>query len=362
MAFKNFPEQQQGISLLQRSLERGRLAHAYLFTGHELSEIEAIARTLAKTLNCLQPIRSQNGVAIDCCDHCVNCQKITNGNHADVHWVRPESRSRTVSIAQMRDLMHDIHLKPTEAEYKVATIVAADRLNVQGANAFLKTLEEPPPRSVLILLTTEPQRLLETIISRCLRLNFSGDGPRPLAPAEMEWLAAFSEMASAEEKSLISRYRLMDVLLQKLNATKTAIEESLTAKSPLQRYDDVEKDLRDKWEDELVASIEAEYRRQRTDLLAIVQRWLRDVWLISIASSRSTEHGARLAAPKPGEGGSTPDLLNFPQLPGPPRIANRISAQDAVENLQIIESIQRLLHTNVQEALALEVGLLKLHL
>jgi DNA polymerase-3 subunit delta' len=262
----------------------------------------------------------------------------------------------------MRDLMHDIHLKPTEAEYKVATIVAADRLNVQGANAFLKTLEEPPPRSVLILLTTEPQRLLETIISRCLRLNFSGDGPRPLAPAEMEWLAAFSEMASAEEKSLISRYRLMDVLLQKLNATKTAIEESLTAKSPLQRYDDVEKDLRDKWEDELVASIEAEYRRQRTDLLAIVQRWLRDVWLISIASSRSTEHGARLAAPKPGEGGSTPDLLNFPQLPGPPRIANRISAQDAVENLQIIESIQRLLHTNVQEALALEVGLLKLHL
>ena len=253
MAFKDFPDQAQGVSLLQRSLERGRLAHAYLFTGHELSELEAIAQTLAKTLNCLQPVHGEGGIAIDCCDHCANCNKITNGNHADVHWVRPESKSRTVSIGQMRDLMHDIHLKPTEAEYKVATIVAADRLNVQGANAFLKTLEEPPPRSILILLTTEPQRLLETIISRCLRLNFSGDGPRPLAPAEMEWLAAFAEMASAEEKSLIGRYRLMDVLLQKLNATKTAIEESLTAKSPLQRYDDVEKDLRDKWEDELTA-------------------------------------------------------------------------------------------------------------
>jgi DNA polymerase-3 subunit delta' len=354
MAFKNFPEQQQGISLLQRSLERGRLAHAYLFTGHELAELEAIAQTLAKTLNCLQPVRGQNNAAIDCCDRCVNCQKITNGNHADVHWVRPESKSRTVSVSQMRDLMHDINLKPTEAEYKIATIVAADRLNVQGANAFLKTLEEPPPRSVLILLTTEPQRLLETIISRCLRLNFSGDGPRPLAPAEMDWLTAFSDMASAEEKSLISRYRLMDVLLQKLNATKTAIEESLTAKSPLQRYDDVEKDLRDKWEDELTAAIEAEYRRQRTDLLAIVQRWLRDVWLLAIASQETRNS-------KP-ETQNTSDLLNFPQLAGPPRIAKRISAQDAVENLQIIESIQRLLHTNVQEALALEVGLLKLHL
>ena len=346
MAFKDFPDQEQGVGLLQRSLERGRLAHAYLFTGHELSELEAIARTLAKTLNCLNPVRSQGGVAIDCCDECANCRKITNGNHADVHWIRPESKSRTVSIGQMRDLMHDINLKPTEAEYKVATIVAADRLNVQGANAFLKTLEEPPPRSVLILLTTEQQRLLETIISRCLRLNFAGDGPRPLAPAEMEWLASFSEMASAEEKSLLGRYRLMDVLLQKLNAMKTAIDESLTAKSPLQKYDDVEKDLRERWEDELSASIEAEYRRQRTDLLAIVQRWLRDIWLTAIPN---TQH-------------ATTDLLNFPNLPGTKRVANRISAQDAVENLQIIEGTQRLLHTNVQEALALEVGLLKLHL
>jgi DNA polymerase-3 subunit delta' len=354
MAFKDFPDQQQGIGLLQRSLERGRLAHAYLFIGHELSELEAIAQTLAKILNCQNPVRGQGGIAIDCCDHCVNCKKIANGNHADVHWVRPESKSRTVSIAQMRDLMHDIHLKPTEAEYKVATIVAADRLNVQGANAFLKTLEEPPPKSVLILLTTEPQRLLETIISRCLRLNFSGDGPRPLAPAEMEWLATFSEMAAVEQKSLLGRYRLMDVLLQKLTAMKTAIDESLTARSPLQRYDDVEKDLRDKWEDELTASIEAEYRRQRTDLLAIVQRWLRDIWLhaISDAGGRKSEGGK----------GGAADLLNFPELAGTKQVAARISAKDAVENLQIIEGTQRLLHTNVQEALALEVGLLKLHL
>src|SRR5882724_1038832 len=354
MAFKDFPDQAQGVSLLQRSLERGRLGHAYLFTGHELSELEAIAQTLAKTLNCQEPVRGKSGIAIDCCDHCANCRKIANGNHADVHWVRPESKSRTVSIGQMRDLMHDIHLKPTEAEYKVATIVAADRLNVQGANAFLKTLEEPPPKSVLILLTTEQQRLLETIISRCLRLNFAGDGPRPLAPAEMAWLSAFSEMAAAEQKSLLGRYRLMDVLLQKLNAMKTAIDESLTARSPLQKYDDVEKDLRDRWEDELTAAIEAEYRRQRSDLLAIVQRWLRDIWLISNA-----ERGTRNAEQK---NGGTADLLNFPGLAGTKKVALRISAKDAVENLQIIEGTQRLLHTNVQEALALEVGLLKLHL
>lgn len=347
MAFKNFPDQAQGVGLLQRSLERGRLGHAYLFTGHDLAELQAIAQTLAKTLNCRQPARGGNGVAIDCCDECLNCRKIAGGNHADVHWVRPESKSRIISVDQMRELMHEINLKPTEAEYKVAVIVAADRLNVQGANAFLKTLEEPPPKSVLILLATEPQRLLETIVSRCLRLNFAGDGPRPLAPAEMEWLAAFSEMAALEQKSLLGRYRLMDVLLQKLTALKSAIDESLTARSPLQRYNDVEKDLREKWEDELAAAIEAEYRRQRTDLLAIVQRWLRDVWLTAVSGGKK-------------EGAA--DLLNFPRLAGTQRVAARISAGAAMENLQIIEATQRLLHTNVQEALALEVGLLKLNL
>ena len=215
MAFKSFPDQTQGVQLLQRSLERGRLAHAYLFIGHQLEELEALAQTLAKTLNCRQPVRSDNGMAIDCCDQCLNCRKISHGNHADVHWVRPESKSRIISVEQMRELMREIHLKPTEADYKTAVVVAADRLNVQAANALLKTLEEPPAKSVLILTTTEPQRLVDTVLSRCLRLNFAGEGPRPLTAAEMEWLTRFNEMAVSEQKSLLGRYRLMDVLLQR---------------------------------------------------------------------------------------------------------------------------------------------------
>src|SRR4029078_11002794 len=123
-------------------------------------------------------------------------------------------------------------------EYKVAIIVAADRMNVQAANAFLKTLEEQPAKCILILLSVEPHRLLETILSRCLKLSFAGGDLRPLAPAEMEWLKHFSEMAAAEQKSLVARYRLMDVLLQKLAEVKAGIEESLSARSPLERYDD----------------------------------------------------------------------------------------------------------------------------
>ncbi|HKI68441.1 MAG TPA: DNA polymerase III subunit, partial [Verrucomicrobiae bacterium] len=280
MAFKEFPEQKQGVTLLQRSLERGRLAHAYLFTGHQLEELEAMARTLAKTLNCQQPVYGKDGkVAIDCCDECANCRKIERANHADVHWIRPESKSRVITIDQMRELMREVQLRPTEAEFKVAVIVAADRLNVQAANAFLKTLEEPPEKSTLVLLTTEPQRILETVQSRCLRLNFAGEAKRPLDATQMEWLAKFSDMASPGSKSLLARYRLMDVLLQKLNAMKAEVEETLSARSPLQKYDDIEKELREKWEDELAAAVEAEYRRQRADWLLLLQLWLRDVWL-----------------------------------------------------------------------------------
>ena len=152
MSFASLTEPEDSVALLQRSLARQRLGHAYLFSGDDLERLELVARTLAKTLNCQHPRQSSTVPgAPDSCDACLSCRKIDGTNHPDVQWVRPESKSRIITIDQMRDLMQTIFLKPTEAEYKVAVIAGADRLNVQAANAFLKTLEEPPPRSVLIL-------------------------------------------------------------------------------------------------------------------------------------------------------------------------------------------------------------------
>ena len=343
MAFKDFPEGLAGVGLLQRSLERGRLGHAYLFTGDESDELELPARTLAKTLNCLSPVRGGKGqVAVDCCDECSSCRRIDGDTHPDVHWARPESKSRVITIDQMREMMREIQLKATEAEYKVAIIVGADRLNTQAANAFLKTLEEPPSKSVLILMTTEPQRLLETILSRCLRLNFAGEAGRKLSAPLMEWLEQFSESAAVEQRSLLGRYTLMDVLVNKLAEIRASVEETLTSRSPLERYEDAEKDLQERWEDELKAAIEAEYRRRRGELLVALQWWLRDVWLLTVGDGHN--------------------LLQFPEMDGAEAVAQRINTKHARENLEVMEQTQRLLHTNVQEALALEVGLLKLHL
>jgi DNA polymerase-3 subunit delta' len=248
-----------------------------------------------------------------------------------------------ITIDQMRDLMQTVHLKPLEAEYKVAVIAAADRLNAQAANAFLKTLEEPPQKSVLILLSTDPQQILETILSRCLRLDFAGENTLGLNADQMAWLISFTDLAADEQIGILGRYRLLGILQKKLAQTKSDIESTLAARSPLERYEDADPSLRAKWEEELAAAIEAEYRRQRTDLLRVLLYWLRDVWLQTLAVA-----GARLL---------------FPQLASrTQKCAQRLSTNQAMENLEVLERTQRLLESNVQEALALEVGLLKLSL
>jgi DNA polymerase-3 subunit delta' len=343
MTFAGLPaEQQQAASVLQRSLERGRLGHAYLFVGAVQEPLEHVAAALAGTLNCLQPVRrGPDGPAVDACGQCSCCRRIAGGNFPDVSWVRPESKTRIIGVDQIRELIHTMNLKPSEGRFKIGIIAGADRMPAAAANAFLKTLEEPPSGSVLLLLSTEPHRLLETILSRCLRLNVGGE--RTLDAAEIEWLNGFAQKAQQEGGGLFGRYQLLETLTLRLGEMKEKIEERLTAASPLQRFDDADKSLREKWEEELAAAIEAEYRGQRSEMLGLLQRWLRDVWIHTLPLAERD-----LQVPPLAEASAT--------------VARRLTPQKALENLQAIETLQRTLFTNVQEALACEVGFLRLRL
>jgi DNA polymerase III subunit delta' len=344
MAFADLPGSSPSIQLLQRSLQQARLGHAYLFTGHAPAELEAVARTLAKTINCTAPTPPHERLPrSDSCDQCPACRRIDAQQHPDVFWVRPESKSRAITIGQVRDIMHAVNLKPSEAAWKVMVIVDADRMNLQAANAFLKTLEEPPARSILLLLSTEPQRLLETILSRCLRLHFAGAPLQPVASDHHAWLSEFAASAAQPQPSLLGRYRLLGQLLERLAKIRESVETLVTERSPLHARADIDADLKSKWEDELKASIEAEYRRQRTDLLNALHWWWRDVW-ISTHRIPTT-------------------LLTLPSLQSDAAaVAQRLSPLKALDNLHKWERIRRTLETNVQEALALEVGLLQLNL
>lgn len=250
---------------------------------------------------------------------------------------------RQIRVEPLRELLQAMHLKAVAAPYKVAIIAGADRMNEEAANAFLKTLEEPPPRSVLILLTAEPQRLLETVLSRCLRLTFGGAASQPRGAAQVELLREFTAQVAGARHGLLPRYHVLDLFVRHLAGLKESITLTLEELSPVNRYPDAAPEMKEKWAGELSAGIEAEYRRQRADILNCLHWWLRDVWLL--------------------RGGIAGGLLGYPEFEASARtVAGRIAPADALANLEVIEQAQRLLMTNVQEALALEVSLIKLRL
>jgi DNA polymerase-3 subunit delta' len=329
--------------LLRRSLERGRLGHAYLFVGDAAEVLEDAALLLARTLLCTQPTRrSTSGIGVEPCGTCSACRRVTHQTHPDVTWLRPGKKSRVISVAQIRDLIHVAQVRPTEASYKIGIVAGAERMRVEAANAFLKTLEEPPPDSVFILLTTDVERLLETILSRCLRLNFAS-GTLRVDDTVAAWLESAAGSLADATPTLLQRYHLLQSLLDALGTARAQIEETLTSISPLQRFPDADAEQRERWEDELDAAVEAEYRRRRGEFLAGVHAWLRDLWMLRIGS------GTEAALPR------LTDLSA--------RISQRIPVDAARANLERWERTQRLLlGTNAQEALVLEVGLLRLSL
>ena len=342
MAWTDFSDARRSVGLLSRSLEQGRLGHAYLFCGDSTHLLEGVARELALTVNCTSPsAQAPAGIPVAACGTCSSCRRIRGGLHPDVHWLRAESKTRIVKVEQVRELIHAVQLKPTEARYKVGIIVGADRLNLQAANAFLKTLEEPPSKSLLLLVTTEPDRLLETIVSRCLRLVIPGGGTAD--EAGMAWLTGFVNDVRTPSKSLLQRYLLLDRLLAHLGEVRRQAEAEIEERSMVGQYREADPSLKEQWEEEAVAATEAEYRQRRGQTLMSIQWWLRDVWLTALRQGRDTL--------------ALPGLAEATQM-----VADRIGSVRAMANLQLLEETQSLLHTNVQEALALEVAILRLEL
>ncbi len=173
--------QSKAIFLLQRSLERGAVAHAYLFVGPPHVGKMTLALELAQALNCEE--------AEPPCGECPSCQKIASAKHADVQVIglahngeSAESKPRAeISIDQIREMQHSSNLPPFEGKHKVFIIDGAELLSTEAANCLLKTLEEPVGRIIFILLATNERLLPATVISRCQRLEL-----HPLPVSEVE--------------------------------------------------------------------------------------------------------------------------------------------------------------------------------
>jgi len=149
---------------LKNALERGRVAHAYLFCGPRGTGKTSTGRILAKAVNCLT-----SGGRGEPCNACASCQSVTSGTALDVIEIDAASNR---GIDEIRNLREKVNFAPNVARHKVYIVDEVHMLTDAAANALLKTLEEPPPYVVFVLATTEAHRLLPTILSRCQRYDF----------------------------------------------------------------------------------------------------------------------------------------------------------------------------------------------
>jgi DNA polymerase-3 subunit delta' len=186
------------VASLRRAAEGGRLPHALLFVGPEGVGKRLFAQTLAQALLCERSRES----AFEPCGACPACHQVAAGSHPDVLTVsKPEDRHE-LPIDAIRQLNHDLALAPMRGRRRLAIVDDADDLSDEASNAFLKTLEEPPPGAVLILVGTAPELQLDTILSRCRVVRFE-----PLAEADLGPILLAQGLAStpAEAAALAAR-------------------------------------------------------------------------------------------------------------------------------------------------------------
>lgn len=191
MPFDDFLGNRSILETVRHQLATGRLRHSMLFSGVAGIGKWTLAHFIAKACNC---DRVQN----DFCNSCPNCQRISKNEHPDVKNVAPDGQF--IKIDQMRGLSREVFFKPFEGKRRVFIVDEAEKFKAEAANSILKTLEEPPDTSVLILISSRPNDLLPTIRSRCQMYRFA-----PLPPEDIERLLQGRTSYSPEERRLLAR-------------------------------------------------------------------------------------------------------------------------------------------------------------
>jgi DNA polymerase-3 subunit delta' len=190
--FKEIIGQEKAIVFLKRVIANDKIAPAYLFTGIQGIGKTTTAMAFALLLNCIKPVDGEG------CRKCSSCKKIIDGNHPDLIIIGPEPEKKEIGIDQIREINRHHAFSPVLGQYRIIIIDPAEKMSDEAANAFLKTLEEPPPGNILILNVGDPDQLPLTIVSRCQRVPF-----KPLPTEGMvDWLIKERNMDKEEARIL----------------------------------------------------------------------------------------------------------------------------------------------------------------
>ena len=261
--FKDIIGQQQIKEHLHNALSTGKVSHAYILNGEKASGKEFIARIFAQTLQC------ESGEA-EPCGECRSCKQSQTNNQPDIIRVTHE-KPGTISVDDIRtQVNNDIAIKPYSSKYKVYIINEAEKMTVQAQNALLKTLEEPPAYAVIILLVSNINALLQTILSRCVVLN--------MKPVEDSLVRSYlmKELQVPDYKAEVCvAFARGNIGKAKALASSEDFDNVKAEALSLLKY------IQDMEIQEIVAAIKKinEYKLEVSDYLDIIAVWYRDVLL-----------------------------------------------------------------------------------
>lgn len=311
------------IGFLRRANERKRLAHAYLISGPIGSGKREVAAELASAVN---------GTDVD---------DVFSSKAREIFVAEPESKSRRILIEQIRELEHGLQMRGAEGRRKVAIIAEADRLQPQAANAFLKTLEEPPANSLLLLLSALPEALPDTIVSRCIAIPLAANGQETKIPERNELVELLRSAAREKNWGIQQAYKVaqgtQSLLGNIREQIKTETAQALRGEETRYRNSTDGAWLDDR-EEYYKALTESLYIQRRAMLIEVLLEFWSDVL-------RASTQVARRDLPEAKK-----------ETAG---LAQRFTVAEVLGRIRALEELRDNLGRNVQEALAFEVAFLE---
>lgn len=316
-------------SRLQQAKLHDRTGQAYLLMGDSPEYLEDFARAWAQTAACQSP--TPQGAA---CGHCPACTAFAHDAYTELQFLRPQSKSRLITVEAMHDFEHWIQLSAPPGQLKIGIIVEAECLGSEAQNAFLKTLEEPPPHTMLLLLTVNSRKLLPTIRSRCQILSLLRNRTS-YALAEKKELFTFLAPLHRQAGAAVGLRGAAKIsqLFASLHKEAEAMADTLRDR----RWDTIDDpQLKKQLADELSARIEAEYVRMRDSLLDAIQAWYLQRLLVA--------------------SGVRPELLPHQEML--PFMTDALAApppaEEADHDIQLAEDLASAIRGNVDERLTLD--------
>ena len=309
-------------------------AHAYLLLGDSAALLERFALTWAQACTC--PHTTAAGDACGACDH---CRRVMAGKSPDLCILRPRSKSRRILVEEVRELERTLGLTTTGDNLKIALLLDADRMNEQAQNAFLKTLEEPTPRTLLLLTSTHPRLLLPTVRSRCQVVSLLANRHSYELVTRLGLFPALAKIrfGAGAAAALAGCHALATVFAQVRQQTEAETADP-DSDPQLQAMLAADTALRKQIEEERAAAKEADYLNVRQEVIAAISAWHQQLFLIAAGVALD-----KLPHPEFLDACEDPSIRE-----------QGVSREEGERGLRIAEELAQGLAANVDERLCLE--------